>query len=155
MTRIVSRMATEHDLDFIGHLSDRAFSVYGNYEEIVTNWFYEPGVIATVAMEKAVPVGFAMLYLGKEGSQDSPKGELLAIAVTPEYQDRGIGTALLTHIESLALNHGASELQLHTAHDNISARSFFQKAGFKIIGSRRRYYPRGQPALVMSKVLRQ
>jgi ribosomal protein S18 acetylase RimI-like enzyme len=44
---------------------------------------------------------------------------------------------------------------LWTAVDNQQALSFFQNAGFHIVGSEDRYYPKGQAALALSKKLSQ
>jgi ribosomal-protein-alanine N-acetyltransferase len=78
-------------------------------------------------------------------------GEILAIAVLPEYQRMGIGSGLLNHIECLASQLGLRRLSLHTAKENNLAHQFFRKAGFKVIGTQEDYYPRGQPALIISK----
>jgi ribosomal protein S18 acetylase RimI-like enzyme len=78
-------------------------------------------------------------------------GEILGIAVLPKYQRRGIGSALLNHIERIARQLGLSRFSLHTAKENKLAHLFFQKAGFKVIGTQEDYYPKGQPALIISK----
>ena len=152
MMKVFFRLATQDDRDFISQLSASVFSMFGNYDDILTNWFLQPGVLTIIVMEETDPLGFAMLGLAREGDFESYAGELLAMAVIPEYQRRGIGNALLTNIESLALQYGLSELHLHTARDNKAACSFFKKAGFKIIGFRQSYYPKGQPALMMTKM---
>ncbi len=87
------------------------------------------------------------------GAQNEAKGELLAIAVTPEYQRAGIGKRLLRHIEGLARNLGIEEMVIHTAEINEAAHQFFAKNGFILKGSVNSYYPKGQKALEMSKTL--
>jgi ribosomal-protein-alanine N-acetyltransferase len=153
MTEFRFHLGTENDRDFVSQLSARVFSVYGRYDEIVANWLLQPSVVTVVITKKAEPLGFAMLEFKGKGGRAPSSGELLAIAIVPEYQGLGIGNALLTHTESLALQYESRGIQLHTGKDNLSARSFFEKAGYKVIGSRKRYYPRGQPALAMYKTL--
>ena len=80
-------------------------------------------------------------------------GEILAIAALPHYQRKGIGTALLRQTEDLAHKLGLHRLSLHTAKENDAARLFFQGAGFKVIRTEENYYPKGQVAVTMSKVL--
>jgi ribosomal protein S18 acetylase RimI-like enzyme len=63
----------------------------------------------------------------------------------------GIGSALLNHIECLASQLGLRRLSLHTAKENNLAHLFFHKAGFRVIGTQEDYYPKGQPALIISK----
>lgn len=151
--QFISRPANEEDLDFISRLSAQVFSKYGRYDEIVPAWYWEPGVIAEIIMEKDNPLGFAMLVLERQRIFEPRRAHLMAIGVLPKHQRKGIGAALLAHMEDLARMYGANEMHLWTAVDNKLALTFFQNAGFKIIGSAERYYPRGQPALALCKSL--
>lgn len=137
------RLATKGDCSFIRRLSGDVFSVFGDYSEIIPQWFVNPDVITVIYFKNGPPVGFAMLYV--------LSGEILAIAVLPKYQRKGIGSALLNHIERIARQLGLNRLSLHTAKENNLAHLFFQKAGFKVIGTQEDYYPKGQPALIISK----
>jgi ribosomal-protein-alanine N-acetyltransferase len=137
------RPANKEDYGFICTLSSEVFSEFGEYEEIVPQWLVNPYVITAISLEKRHSLGFAMLY--------TLSGEILAIAVSPEYQRKGIGTALFTYIEGIASQLGITRLLLHTALENEMAQLFFQNVSFKVIGEQERYYPRGQTALIMSK----
>ena len=121
------------------------FSVFGEYSDIIPRWFANPDVITLVYVKNGHLVGFAMLYV--------PSGEILAIAVLPAFQRKGIGSALLDHIQLLASRLGMRRLLLHTAKENDVARLFFQKAGFTVIGAQEDYYPKGQEALIISKCI--
>lgn len=147
------RLADENDLDFIRRLSVRVFSKYGAYDEIVLGWLLEAEVITVIIEAGAEPLGFAMVTLEREKWFEPRRGLLLAIGVFPEQQRKGIGTALLAHMEEVARKYGIEEMFLSTAVDNQQALSFFQNAGFHIVGSEDRYYPRGQAALTLSKKL--
>ena len=147
------QVATDNDLEFICQLSGELFSKYGNYEEIVAGWFLEPGVITVVATEKQRRYGFAMLIMEKQRMFEPRRGHLLAIGIFPQHQREGIGRALLGHMEEVARQYGSTEMRLWTAIDNEPALSFFEKAGFLIIGSKNFYYPNGQAALALSKEL--
>jgi [ribosomal protein S18]-alanine N-acetyltransferase len=147
------RLANENDLDFISQLSARVFSKYGAYDEIVLGWLLELEVITVIIAAGADPLGFAMVTLEREKWFEPRRGHLLAIGVFPEHQRKRIGTALLEHMEEIARKYGVEEMLLWTAVDNQQALSFFQNAGFHIVGSEDRYYPRGQAALALSKKL--
>ena len=149
----IFRSAKEKDLEFIRKLSAEAFSTYGHYEEIVPAWFEEPAVITEVIIEKSDPLGFAMLVLERKKVFGFREAHLLAIGILLEHQRRGVGSALLEHMEEIARKYNAVEMNLWTAVDNESAFSFFQKAGFKIKRFENYYYPKGQAALSMSKRL--
>jgi ribosomal protein S18 acetylase RimI-like enzyme len=155
MKRFNFRVARENDLDFISRLSARVFSRYGTYDEIVLDWIQEPEVTTVIIAADANPLGFAMLTLQREGWFEPRRAHLLAIGVFPKQQRKGIGTALLEHMEEIARKYGAEEMLLWTGVDNQQALSFFQNAGFHIVGSEDRYYPRGQAALALVKKLSQ
>jgi ribosomal protein S18 acetylase RimI-like enzyme len=149
----IFRSAREEDLEFIRKLSAEAFSTYGHYEEIVPAWFEEPAVITEVIMEKSDTLGFAMLVFEGKKVFGFREAHLLAIGIVLEHQRRGVGSALLEHMEEIACKYNAVEINLWTAVDNEPACSFFQKAGFKIKRFENYYYPKGQAALSMSKRL--
>ena len=137
------RLAIKDDCSFISKLSGEAFSIFGDYGEIISQWLLNPDVITVIYVNDWHPLGFAIL--------SAPSGEILAVAVIPQYQRSGIGSALLNHIECLAGQLGLSRILLHTAKENHVAQLFFQKAGFEVIGTQEDYYPKGQTALRMSK----
>jgi ribosomal protein S18 acetylase RimI-like enzyme len=147
------RLANEGDLDFISQLSAKVFSRYGTYDEIVLGWLQEPEVITVVITAGADPLGFAMVTLEKEKWFEPRRAHLLAIGVLPKQQRKGIGTALLEHMEEIARKYGIEEMLLWTADDNQQALSFFQNADFHVMRSKDHYYPRGQTAMALLKKL--
>ena len=153
MKSFILRPAEEKDLEFIRKLSAEAFSKYGHYEEIVPAWFGEPTVITELIEEKSDILGFAMLVLERKKIFGFREAHLLAIGISVEHQRRGVGAALLKHMEDIARKYKAVQLNLWTAVDNEAAFSFFQKAGFKIQRFEDYYYPKGQAAVAMSKSL--
>ncbi|UCG21764.1 MAG: GNAT family N-acetyltransferase [Deltaproteobacteria bacterium] len=153
MESFIYRPAKQKDLEFIRELSAQVFSRYGNYEEIVLAWLEQGAVITEIIMEQNYNLGFAMLVLDRQKVLGSRTAHLLAIGILPEHQRRGVGRALLEHMEEVARKYNAVEMNLWTAVDNEPALSFFQKAGFEIERFESYYYPKGQAALAMSKKL--
>jgi ribosomal-protein-alanine N-acetyltransferase len=153
MKTFVCRAADDNDLGFISQLSSEVFLEYGNYDEIVPAWFSEPGVITVVIVEDTYSLGFAMLSVESRTGDGALSAHLLAIAVDPGHQGNGLGSALLSHMEEVADNLGIGQVHLYTADVNRQALSFFQRAGYKVIGSEKRYYSEGQSALAMAKKL--
>ena len=153
MTTRVCRVANENDLDFIRQLSSEVFLEYGNYDEIVPAWFSEPDVVTLVILENTEPAGFAMLAVERRGRDQTGSVHVFAIAVSPGQQRSGLGSVLLSRVEEFARKFGVNRVHLNTADVNQQALSFFKKAGYEIIGSAKRFYPKGQSALVMAKEL--
>ena len=140
-----TRPALPDDCGFIRKLSGEVFSIFGNYSEIIPQWFVNQAVITLICANDKDRRGFAMLH--------GPSGEILAIAVDSTCHRMGVGSTLLNEIECLATKLGLNWLTLHTARENEPARLFFRKAGFEVIGTREKYYPKGQPALTMVKYM--
>lgn len=78
------------------------------------------------------------------------EGDVQTIAVAPEYQGRGVGTALLAALLEEAAARGCREVFLDVRADNDRARSLYERFGFEAVGRRVGYYqPSGTDAVVM------
>jgi [ribosomal protein S18]-alanine N-acetyltransferase len=97
--------------------------------------------------------GSAGYLIGREAAGS---GEILNLAVAPEFRRRGIGGALLE--EGLVAFHrrGAREVFLEVRESNHSAQALYLARGFRPVGQRAAYYrnPR-EDALVLRLGLRQ
>ena len=79
---------------------------------------------------------------------------LLKIAVAPRWRRRGIATWLLDYCFGLAQRRKARNVYLEVRRSNGSAMDFYNKFGFRIIGTRPKYYTdTGEDALIMMKSL--
>jgi ribosomal protein S18 acetylase RimI-like enzyme len=152
----VIRPAHARDRAFIHDLAMRVFSRLGDYERILPEWLGHQGVLAFIVEEEGAPLGFTMIGFYPIGRGD-PRGhyaaDLLAIAVDPDAQRRGIGRLLVEHAIAIARSMRRRwpvvELRLVVAEDNPRAFSMFRAAGFApVVGDYGRY-SRGQRALHM------
>jgi ribosomal-protein-alanine N-acetyltransferase len=78
---------------------------------------------------------------------------ILEVAVDPQYQNRGLGEALIKHLLCEATNAGADVALLEVRVSNHSAIRVYEKCGFKRDAPRIGYYQDGEDALLMSKTL--
>jgi len=151
--RITVRRANRSDIGFIGELSEKAFKVYGPYGDLVPGWFKSGSTITLVALSNGRRAGFVMIGRLSYESEDRNRCEILAIAVEKEQRRQGIGRMLLREIEKEAERLNESILFLHTATTNISAQQLFRKSGFTAQSVKKKFYPSGQDAVMMMKVL--
>ena len=151
--KISVRRANLSDIGFIGQLSGRAFSIYGPYRSLVLGWFESNSTITLVAVEMGKPLGFAMMGRLLDEWEKENRCELLAIAVEPEVRRRGIGRMLLREMEREADRLNEHILFLHTATDNVPAQDLFEKIGFTTLSLKKHFYPSGQDAVMMMKVI--
>ncbi|MXP65485.1 GNAT family N-acetyltransferase [Roseomonas sp. M0104] len=81
------------------------------------------------------------------------EAEVLTLAVLPAARRQGVGRALLDAALGVAEAAGARQMFLEVSTANPAARALYAAAGFVEVGRRRRYYPDGSDALVLSRRL--
>jgi len=96
------------------------------------------GYSAWVAHRQGSVVGFSMTLYAPDVAH------LLVIAVAPDAQGEGIGTALIRHCEREALQRGLPGLLLEVRPSNTRALAFYRRHGFEQIAVRKEYYPTGE-----------
>ncbi len=155
------REAFPDDLPFLRTLALEAFSIYGDYETILTDFFLSPGIYTYVAEEiradVAIPGGVLMMATRRQKRRDPPVAEILAIAVEQDRQGRGIGSRMIEFAKRWPLcfppKVSIPEIQLSVAESNKEGQLFFQRHGFDIFRTEPWRYPAGQKAFRMRYVL--
>ncbi|QBJ95493.1 ribosomal-protein-alanine N-acetyltransferase [Rhodococcus sp. ABRD24] len=97
-------------------------------------------------------IGYAGVSL--LGSSVIPEAEVHTIGVDPSAQRGGIGTALLAELLRVADKWGGPVF-LEVRTDNAPAIALYEREGFEIVGTRKRYYqPSGADAYTMRRPVR-
>ena len=81
------------------------------------------------------------------------EAEVLTLAVQPTARRAGIGRALLNQALATARLRGAVAMFLEVSSANAAARALYAGADFVQVGSRLGYYPAGDDALVLRRLL--
>ncbi len=81
------------------------------------------------------------------------EGEIQLIATAEMYRNCGRGERILTLLEQAAKDNGVKTLFLEVRVSNAPAMKLYLKRGFQGAYARTRYYPDGEDALVMKKVI--
>ncbi len=102
------------------------------------------GVVLEVADEV---VGVGSLWLGVD------EAHISAVAVAGEARRRGHGRRLVRALVALAGSLGAEAVTLEVRASNEAARALYRGCGFEEVGERRRYYPDGEDAVIMTLAL--
>jgi ribosomal protein S18 acetylase RimI-like enzyme len=167
------RMATRADASFIADLSAIVFSQFGDYSSFLPSYLEHPSVLTSLCERQDTPLGFLMLalVLGEEDpdevdaeASDGPEGnpeqgsldaEVLAIAVSPDFHNTGVGKRLMQHAIDISRvwhqSTGVRSLRLNVADTNLKAIGFFQHMGFKVINPEDGVYPKGQRSIRMAR----
>ena len=141
-----------------------AYHDLGDYTRILPSWLDQPGVLAWIDHDVAGRSrGFAMLGFYMEdphaiGGSGPPQviADLLALAVVPTHQRKGLGGKLLNHVievaERVAPSSHIGTLRLTVAENNIGAQRLYERTGFTLVDGSATY-DRGQRALRMARPL--
>jgi len=78
---------------------------------------------------------------------------LLNFTVSPEFRRRGIGNMLLKNaIEELKHLKPGTKLTLEVRRSNIPAIRFYEEFGFKVTGSRKKYYQKPEDDAILMEL---
>jgi ribosomal protein S18 acetylase RimI-like enzyme len=155
----VIRRSSSGDHAWIQQTAATVYRPFGDYGSIIPAWLEHPGVIAYIEeSEEAEPVRRGFILLGFYEMVGAPAGEyvadLLAIAVDPGHQRRGVGKVLLgyaIHVARLAGRHSrVPEIRLTVAETNAAGRRLFSGSGFHVVDENHGAYDGGQRAIRMS-----
>ena len=93
--------------------------------------------------------------LGCVGANDAlGQGFISKVAVSPDHRRKGIADTLLTFLENEARSRNMFELTLEVRASNTPAIKLYEKHGYKILGTRRKFYhDPEEDALIMTKKL--
>jgi ribosomal protein S18 acetylase RimI-like enzyme len=157
------RRAEVTDHPWIIATGAEAYQDLGDYTRILPSWLEQPGVLAWIDHDlQGGGRGFAMLGFYMEDPSGTGSGpaqvvaDLLALAVLPSHQRRGIGSRLLAHVidvaERVAPASRIHALRLTVAETNTGAQRMYARAGFRVVDGSATY-DRGQRALRMARPL--
>lgn len=101
-----------------------------------------------------IPTDTEMQVIGYAGLMSvADTADVQTIAVTPAFEGRGYGRALLDFLAREAVARGAEQILLEVRADNPRAQDLYLKNGYQQIHVRRRYYNDGVDALIMRRDL--
>lgn len=97
-------------------------------------------------------LGYYVVMLGVD------EAHLLNLTVEPDAQRRGLGAQMLQALCDWCMEGGLAQVWLEVREHNAGARRLYERAGFRPVGVRPRYYPAAhgqrEAAIVMRKWLR-
>lgn len=140
------RAAEDQDLDRIAELENVLFADSPwPWKEFEHELHENPFAILLVDEEEGRVVGYLDYWILYEQAQ------VATIGVDPEYQNRGIGSALLSYAEKDAADQGCETFSLEVRVSNALARHLYEKHGFIQVNIRKGYYENGEDAYLMVK----
>lgn len=77
------------------------------------------------------------------------KAQITNVAITPEYQNKGIGRLMMKEIIKISQERKANAMTLEVRPSNKGAIHLYESLGFKSVGRRRGYYEDGEDVEIM------
>lgn len=99
--------------------------------------------IAFVAEKESAICGFVVAWTIFD------EGEIGTLAVDESARGQGIGRCLLEGALEACQRRGVNGIFLEVRPGNQSARRLYESCGFVVVGTRRKYYPDGDDAIIM------
>ena len=100
-----------------------------------------------VAIEEYQIAGFIL------SEENPPLAHIVTLDVGEKHRRHGVGTALLQKLESNLGARGVRSILLETATENAAAVAFWQRHGYRIEATLKRYYLGREDAYEMRKIL--
>jgi ribosomal protein S18 acetylase RimI-like enzyme len=160
------------DFSELENFFEKAFSVYDKRDEAgfsevddesqtLSEWFdmdafrkyFNEGALIE-AREDSKLVG--ALFLAKQHPiswPDGKKAEIFIIAVDPDFRGKKVGQLLMREAEKSARSWGAESIIVNTFWNLYSVQKFYQKNGFTLLGTLKKYYSNGD-AVFLKKDLK-
>ncbi len=102
--------------------------------QLLENEFSNPLSRYFVAMYEGKTVGYCGYMI------PASEGEILRVAVLPQYRRRGFARMLVLHLIEDAKALGLLSLELEVRENNHAARKLYENLGFEAVGRRKNYY---------------
>ena len=145
-SELVPGAAMISDLKTLRILWREAFQAFGYDESHCEALFFDLHIQTRVLRLNDAIVGVSM-YRRTDYSV-----ELIALLVAEKYRRQRVGHRLLEALISESIQRQLKFIKLHTAVQNVVARSFFEAHGFRV-EQEDGQYPRGQRAIAYHRLL--
>lgn len=118
------RAMTESDLRSVESLDEAAFGPIWHISLQTLNDAFRQAALATVALLDDVIVGYQISTTTQMG------GHLARLAVHPDHQRQGIGSALVEDVLDRFLRRGVNRVTVNTQIENHASLALYKRAGF-------------------------
>ncbi len=136
------RLATETDLPAILAIEQASFLLPWK-EEAFHSELRNPYSHVWIAEEGTHIIGYACAWFIHD------EGQVVNVAVLPQYRRYGVGKTLIRHIVQEAQTRGVLTLSLEVRNSNHAALELYTSFGFQKVGVRKQYYENNEDAILM------
>jgi ribosomal protein S18 acetylase RimI-like enzyme len=137
-----------HDFAALHKLDQACFAAGISYSKTTLRYFLKLACAdCVVAMEEGRLAGFIL------SEENPPLAHIVTLDVSEKHRRQGVGSALLQKLEANLAARGVRSILLETATENQAAVAFWQRHGYRIEATLKRYYLGRLDAYEMRKIL--
>ncbi|MGH9676620.1 MAG: GNAT family N-acetyltransferase [Candidatus Acidiferrum sp.] len=145
---VALRAYEPHDFAALYRLDRACFAPGVSYSKNTLHYFLtQSSADCVVAVDEKRLAGFIL------SEENPPLAHIISLDVAEKYRRVGTGTALLRKLESNLAARGVRSILLETAITNEAAVAFWQRHGYRIEATLKRYYLARLDAYEMRKIL--
>lgn len=122
------RQARPEDVPLVEAIDTASFPVLWRYSRPMIETALRSGARLVIAEMDRRPIGYEMSTL------DGSSGQIVRLAVLPEYRQRAVGSRLMAESLSAFARHRIRRISLNTQGDNLAAQRLYAKFGFRHTG---------------------
>lgn len=138
------RLAGRADLDLIDDIEIDSFTADRFSRRNLRRMLGARKTVFLLARIAGSPAGYLALAF-RRGSAIS---RIYSIAVAPEHRGAGVANSMLNAAIDLTARRGCHQIHLEVRKSNTKAITVYQRAGFRLRGTREAYYEDGEAALL-------
>jgi ribosomal-protein-alanine N-acetyltransferase len=145
---VTLRSYEPHDFAALHRLDQSCFPPGISYSKTILRYFLTlASADCVVAVEGTRIMGFVL------SEENPPLAHIITLDVAEKERRHGVGTTLLETLEANLATRGVRSVLLETATDNEAAVAFWQRRGYRIEATLKRYYLGRIDAYEMRKLL--
>jgi [ribosomal protein S18]-alanine N-acetyltransferase len=145
---VTLRAYTPEDFSALHRLDQGCFPPGIAYSKMALRYFLNlPTADCLIAMEDAHTAGFVIT------EENPPLAHIITLDVAEKFRRRGVGSALLAESEKNLAFRGVRHILLEAATSNEAGIAFWQRHGYRIEATLKRYYQGRVDAYEMRKIL--
>lgn len=145
---VVLRGYEPRDFPALFRLDQACFLPGISYSKMILKYFLTlAGADCIVATNDSCTVGFILT------EENPPLAHVITLDVAESHRRRGVGSALLKESEKNLERRGVRQILLETAVNNEAGIAFWQRHGFRVAATLKRYYLGRLDAYELRKIL--
>ena len=144
-SKIIVRTMTLDDIPAVGEIERQSFSIPWSENAFEESLGYSHAIFLVAAYQEKI-VGYCGMY------QVFQEGDIINVAVMPEYRKQGVGRCLMEGMIQAALERNILDLTLEVRESNEAAKRLYVSFGFESVGVRKNFYEKPKEnAIIMWK----